>query len=84
VVTLKRQPGKDIVLWGSISLAQALVAEGLIDEYRLVVCPIVLARGRPLFSDKLAAIDMKLLNAKAQDLGAVSLTYSQRNTRARG
>jgi hypothetical protein len=43
-----------------------------------VVCPIVLARGRPLFSDKVAAIDMELLDARALALGAVSLKYIQR------
>jgi dihydrofolate reductase len=78
VARLKGQSGKDIVVWGSISLAQSLVNEGLIDEYRLVVCPIVLASGRPLFSDKVAAIDMELLDAKALALGAVSLKYIQR------
>jgi dihydrofolate reductase len=78
VARLKGQSGKDIVVWSSISLAQSLVNEGLIDEYRLVVCPIVLASGRPLFSDKVAAIDMELLDAKALALGAVSLKYIQR------
>jgi dihydrofolate reductase len=72
---LKGQSGRDIVVWGSISLAQSLVNDGLIDEYRLVVCPVVLASGRPLFSDKVAAIDMDPLNAMALDRGAVSLKY---------
>jgi dihydrofolate reductase len=84
VARLKGQSGKDIVVWGSISLAQSLVNEGLIDEYRLVVCPIVLASGRPLFSDKVAAIDMELLDPKALALGAVSLKYIQRKHRAGG
>jgi RibD C-terminal domain len=70
VAKLKGQSGKDIVVWGSISLAQSLVSEGLIDEYRLVVCPFVLGSGRPLFRDMGAAIELKLLHAKAQDLGA--------------
>jgi dihydrofolate reductase len=74
VARLKRQSGKDMVIWGSISLAQSLIDEGLIDEYRLVVCPVVLASGRPLFRDNVA-IDLRLLNAKALDRGAVSLTY---------
>lgn len=79
VAKLKGQSGKDIVVWGSISLAQSLVSEGLIDEYRLVVCPVVLGSGRPLFGDMGAAIDLKLLDAKALDLGAVSLKYIRRN-----
>jgi dihydrofolate reductase len=82
VAKLKRQSGKDMVMWGSISVAQSLMNEGLIDEYRLVVCPVVLGSGRPLFRDKVPSIDMKLLNAKPLDLGAVSLKYIQGNARS--
>ena len=78
VAKLKGQSGKDILVWGSISLAQSLISEGLIDEYRLVVCPVVLASGRTLFRDK-GAIDLKLLDVKDHDLGAVSLKYTRRN-----
>jgi dihydrofolate reductase len=48
---LKSQPGKDIVLTGSISLAHALIAGGVVDEYRLFVYPTVQGRGRRLFPD---------------------------------
>ena len=48
---LKSQPGKDIVVTGSISLAHALIAGGVVDEYRLFVYPTVQARGRRLFPD---------------------------------
>jgi dihydrofolate reductase len=80
VAKLRGQSGKDIVIWGSISLAQSLITEGLIDEYRLVLCPVVLGGGRSLFNNKIAAIDLTLVSAKALDLGAVSLKYIQRNT----
>jgi dihydrofolate reductase len=49
VSALKTQPGKDIVLTGSISLAHALIAGALVDEYRLFVYPTVQGRGRRLF-----------------------------------
>lgn len=75
VAKLKRQAGKDMVLWGSISLAQSLIREGLVDEYRLVVCPLVLGSGRPLFEGSGASIDLKLLDARPLDRGAVSLKY---------
>jgi dihydrofolate reductase len=48
---LKSQPGKDIVVTGSISLAHTLIAAGLVDEYRLFVYPTVQGGGRRLFPD---------------------------------
>jgi dihydrofolate reductase len=49
VGALKSQPGNDIVLTGSISLAHTLIAAGVVDEYRLFVYPTVQGRGRRLF-----------------------------------
>ncbi len=79
VERLKQQSGKDMLISGSISLAQSLVDRGLVDEYRLVVCPVVLSGGRPFFRDNVGSIPMKLVNAKALDRGAVSLIYRQRD-----
>jgi dihydrofolate reductase len=76
VVALKQQPGKSMVVWGSLSLAQSLIDAGLIDEYRLVVCPRVLGRGRPLFQNTSPSMEMRLLEAKTFDRGAVSLKYA--------
>ncbi|MGH9907470.1 MAG: dihydrofolate reductase family protein [Pyrinomonadaceae bacterium] len=70
IAKLRRQRGKDMVIWGSISLAQSLIKEGLIDEYRLVTCPVVLGKGRPLFLDEVDSFGLKLLQAKTFDLGA--------------
>ncbi len=44
IAKLKRRSGKNMVIWGSISVAQSLIKKGLIDEYRLVMCPVVLWR----------------------------------------
>lgn len=49
VTQLKRQPGKDILLFGSANLAATLTLHGLIDEYRLGVNPVILGGGNPLF-----------------------------------
>jgi hypothetical protein len=46
-----------------------------LDGLVAVVCPLALGRGRPLFRDKVAPIQMKLASAKALDRGAVSLVY---------
>jgi dihydrofolate reductase len=58
---LKSQPGKDIVLTGSISLAHTLIAAGIVDEYRLFVYPAVQGRGRRLFPDGTAIGTLKLV-----------------------
>ncbi|MFL5805382.1 MAG: dihydrofolate reductase family protein [Roseiflexaceae bacterium] len=78
VARLKQQSGKDMLISGGISLAQSLIDEGMVDEYRLVICPVVLGSGRPLFRDNIGSIQMQLVNAKALSRGAVSLTYSRR------
>jgi dihydrofolate reductase len=78
VTRLKRESGKNILVSGSISIAQALIDQGLVDEYRLVICPVVLGRGRPLFRNGVAPIEMRLVNANVLDRGAVSLIYGQR------
>ncbi|MGH7469735.1 MAG: dihydrofolate reductase family protein [Longimicrobiales bacterium] len=77
VVRLKRENGKDMVIWGSISLAQSLMSQNLIDEYQLVICPVVLNRGKPLFRAQADAVDLMLLNVTSFDRGAVLLTYTK-------
>jgi len=51
ITAMKAEPGKDIVLTGSISLAHTLIAAGAVDEYRMFVYPAVQGRGRRLFPD---------------------------------
>jgi dihydrofolate reductase len=65
-----------MVLWGSISLAQSFMGEGLIDEYQLIVCPLVLGEARPLFPEQKESVTMKLLTMKSFDRGSVLLTYA--------
>ena len=75
VARLKQQSGKDMLISGSITIAQLLIAEGVVDEYRLVLCPTALGNGRPLFRDNAAPLSMKLLKATPLDRGGVSLIY---------
>jgi dihydrofolate reductase len=82
VAQLKQQAGKDMVIWGSISVAQSLMHDRLIDEYRLVVCPLALGSGRPLFRDQADMLEMTFLEARTFDRGAVLLKYrAQPSTR---
>jgi|Tabmets5t2r1_1033131.scaffolds.fasta_scaffold23839_1 dihydrofolate reductase len=51
ITKLKQQPSKDLVLFGDVCIAQTLVSLGLIDEYQIIVNPVVLGNGKPLFKD---------------------------------
>ena len=73
---LKQQPGKDMVMWGSISLAQSLMNEGLFDEYQLIVCPVLLVEGRRLFDEHISPGEMHLLSTRSFDRGSVLLSYA--------
>jgi dihydrofolate reductase len=49
ITSLKNQPGGDIGVTGSITLSQSLLAQGLVDELRLVIAPAIMVNGRKLF-----------------------------------
>jgi dihydrofolate reductase len=72
---LKQQSGKDMVIWGSLSVAQSLVSDGVIDEYQLIVLPVVLGDGRPLFPDR-SPLELKLVDTRSFDRGGVLLAYA--------
>jgi dihydrofolate reductase len=74
VLTLKQQPGQDILVAGSVSLVQTLMQNGLIDEYRLLTFPIVLGSGKRLFAQGSKA-SLKLVEAKSFGSGVVLLRY---------
>jgi dihydrofolate reductase len=75
VSKLKQHTGKDMVIYGSGSIVQALTNLGLIDEYQLLVHPVVLGGGRPLFQDIKATVHLKLLESKTFHSGIVLLSY---------
>ena len=72
---IKQLPGKDIVLTGSIRLTHALIAAGLVDEYRLFVYPVVQGRGRRLFPDGYGIRRLKLMKAQSFASGVSLLIY---------
>jgi dihydrofolate reductase len=75
IKSLKQKDGKDMVIWGSISLAQSLIKAGLIDQYHLQVCPTATGGGRPLFPNLSEYLDLKLIDVKKYDTGVVFLKY---------
>lgn len=75
ISTLRHEPGGDIVAWGGASFVQALSRAGLVDEYRLVINPVALGDGLPLFKDLAAPIRLQLIEATAYGSGAVLHIY---------
>jgi dihydrofolate reductase len=85
VSKLKQQDGKDILVFGSGELARTLMEHDLIDEYRLMVFPIVVGKGKRLFGDTEETKAMKLVNTKQVGLdGVLILTYKPAGKEAEG
>ena len=76
VSKMKGQPGKNVVMFGSCSLASHLLKAGLIDELRIRVHPVVLGVGRPLFKDGAERHKLKLVKSRTFDSGVVGLRYN--------
>ena len=75
VAKLKAQPGRELLVVGSAELAQTLMRHNLVDEYRLLVHPIVLGGGKKLFRDGARATPMRLIDARVSTSGLVLLAY---------
>ena len=73
---LKQQPGKDINVGASGTLVRFLLEEGLLDELRLLVHPIVVGAGRHLFEEGNKHVGLKLLDSTTFTTGVVSLRYA--------
>jgi dihydrofolate reductase len=71
---MKEQPGKDIGIGGT-SLVAVLAPLGLIDDYRILVVPVVLGTGKPLFKDIKKSISLKLRETRTFGSGLVLLAY---------
>jgi dihydrofolate reductase len=72
---LKKQPGKDLLIFGSGAVVSQLSEHGLIDEYRFVVCPVLLGEGRTLLRDLSRRVRLQLVEAQPFRTGNVMLTY---------
>ena len=75
VSQLKEQPGKDLLIMGSGELIQSLMRANLIDDYVLLIHPLVLGSGRRLFPDGGAAATLRLVATSTTDKGVVIATY---------
>lgn len=75
IATLKAEEGKPIFAHGGVSFARSLIAEGLVDQFALLVIPVVLGKGLPLFLELTAPKPLKLMSSKAFPGGAVAQIY---------
>jgi dihydrofolate reductase len=75
VAKLKEQPGNELQVHGSGGLAQTLIENDLIDEYRLLLFPVHLGSGKKLFRDGARAAALRLLNVERTGSGVVIATY---------
>jgi dihydrofolate reductase len=72
IARLKQEPGKDVLVHGGSELAQSLTRLGLIDVYRVIVHPVAMGSGDPLFGGR---VDLKLTGSRAFGSGAIALSY---------
>ena len=75
ITKLKKQPGKDIAVFGSSNLGVSLLEKGLLDEVRILLNPIVIGKGTPLFHGLKNKMDFKLTKSRNFASGNVLLYY---------
>jgi dihydrofolate reductase len=75
VAALRARDGGDLVIWGSVSLVQALVAAGQVDQLTLMIEPILLGGGKRIFPDDGTARPMQLVKAVTTGTGVQVCTY---------
>jgi len=72
---LKHEAGKDIIIYGSGSIVSQLMKFGLLDEFQIMINPVVLGKGKPLFQNIEEKSSLKLLNTRAFTGGSVLLNF---------
>ncbi|GBG08193.1 dihydrofolate reductase [Paenibacillus agaridevorans] len=75
IKVLKEQPGKNLVIFGSPGAAKTLLKLGLIDEFLLTICPVVLGGGQSVFDGDSEKIRLKLLSSRTFKSGIIATRY---------
>jgi dihydrofolate reductase len=76
VAKLKKEAGKDIQVIGSGTLVETLAGHDLVDEYRLMIHPIVMGKGKRLFRGEGSPKKLRLIDSKTTSTGVLILTYT--------
>lgn len=72
---IKQQADKNILIYGSASIVSQLLKSGLIDEYQIMINPVVLGSGKPLFQNIEEKLTLKVIRTKKFKCGNVMITY---------
>ena len=75
ITSLKKQPGKNIIVWGGANFASNLIKLGLIDEIRLALNPTLLGKGKPLFGNVEERNNLELIDSRQMKSGVLVLRY---------
>lgn len=75
IKTLKNKQGKNMIIWGSITLAQTLIKKNLIDEYQFHICPVITGGGRRLFTQEEDFLELQLVDSTPYATGNILLRY---------
>jgi dihydrofolate reductase len=75
VAELKEQRGQDLIVYGGLDLVHSLLEHDLIDEYRILVQPVLLGKGRSLFKDGAERLNLDLVDTTVIPPGVAVLTY---------
>lgn len=75
VKELKKEPGKDIMIYGGAGIVSSFIRENLIDEYHLFINPVVIGKGKTIFSDVKQNMNLKLVNTTISTIGIAIFQY---------
>jgi dihydrofolate reductase len=75
VLELKEQPGKDLTILGSGNIIKQFAEKGLIDEYQIMVVPVIIGKGSTMFQDIKPRVNLTLINTRVFKSGNVLLYY---------
>jgi dihydrofolate reductase len=76
---LKKQQGKDMIIWGGVTIASAFLEKKLFDEYRISIAPIVIGKGISISKEITKGLRLKLLHTRVFSNGVVTMTYRNRD-----
>ena len=77
ITRLKQEDGPDLQVHGSSRLIQTLIAHDLVDEYHLLIFPLLLGKGKRLFGDGVIPAGLRLIDTKTSTTGVIIATYER-------